>query len=66
MLFAGANVALLYRTFMGRPRDLVRDPDFRAYGAILAVAAVGMTVGAAAAPRSPHGAGGGHLRRRAA
>ncbi|CAN5779597.1 hypothetical protein BH23DEI1_BH23DEI1_23020 [soil metagenome] len=44
MLFAGANFALLYRTFMGRPRDLVRDAEFRAYGAILAVAAVGMTV----------------------
>jgi trk system potassium uptake protein len=39
MLFAGANFALLYRTFGGRPRDILRDPEFRAYASILAAAA---------------------------
>jgi trk system potassium uptake protein len=44
MVFAGANFALLYRSFGGRPRDLARDPEFRAYAALLSVAAVGLTL----------------------
>ncbi len=44
MVFAGANFALLYRALAGRPRDLGRDPEFRAYAAIIAAAAVGLTL----------------------
>jgi trk system potassium uptake protein len=43
MLFAGANFALLYRSLAGRPRDLLRDPEFRAYTLLLIVAAVALT-----------------------
>ena len=37
MLFAGANFALIYRAFAGRPRSLWRDPEFRTYVAVLVV-----------------------------
>ncbi len=40
MLFAGANFALLYRGLTGRPRDLLRDPEFRAYVTIATVASL--------------------------
>jgi trk system potassium uptake protein len=40
MLFAGANFALLYRLFVGRPSDLLRDPEFRTYVAVLLIASV--------------------------
>lgn len=41
MFFAGANFALLYRAATGRPRDLFRDAELRAYTWIL-VAASGL------------------------
>ena len=38
MTLAAVNFALLFRAFMGRPRDLARDPELRAYAAIVLVA----------------------------
>jgi trk system potassium uptake protein len=38
MLFAGANFALLYRGAAGRPREILRDPEFRAYVGIAVTA----------------------------
>ena len=38
MVFAGANFALQYRAFTGRPRLLLRDAEFRTYIAIAVVA----------------------------
>jgi trk system potassium uptake protein TrkH len=35
MLLAGANFALQYRVYSGRPRLLSRDPEFRAYAGIV-------------------------------
>ncbi|MEX2502642.1 MAG: TrkH family potassium uptake protein, partial [Trueperaceae bacterium] len=43
MLFAGVNFALQYRALSGRPRALLRDPEFRAYLAVVATAAVAAT-----------------------
>ena len=40
MVFAGANFALQHQALMGRPSLLLRDPEFRAYLAIVLVAAV--------------------------
>ena len=42
MTLAAVNFALLWRAFAGRPRDLLRDPELRAYLAI--VLAVGTLV----------------------
>jgi trk system potassium uptake protein len=44
MLFAGANFALLYRSLGGRPRDLVRDPEFRTYALLLATGTISLTL----------------------
>ena len=38
MVFAGANFALQFRALTGRPRLLLRDPEFRTYLSIAAVA----------------------------
>lgn len=38
MTLAAVNFALLFRAFFGRPRDLARDPELRAYAAIVLVA----------------------------
>jgi trk system potassium uptake protein len=43
MLFAGANFALLYRAVVGRPLVLWRDPELRAYLAVLLLCALGLT-----------------------
>ena len=43
MFLAGVNFALQYRVFLGRPGVLVRDEEFRAYAAIVLVAAVLVT-----------------------
>jgi trk system potassium uptake protein TrkH len=57
MAFAGANFALQYRAFTGRPRVLLADPEFRAYLAIALTAAAALTLllapqlGPGAAPR---------------
>ena len=57
MAFAGANFALQYRAFTGRPRILLADPEFRAYVAIALAAGVALTLlllpayGPAEAPR---------------
>ncbi len=40
MALAGANFALLYRAFSGRPRTLIRDPEFRTYIAIAVIGAL--------------------------
>ncbi|MCA9838711.1 MAG: TrkH family potassium uptake protein [Trueperaceae bacterium] len=40
MLLAGANFALLYRAFSGRPKSLVRDPEFKTYVAISIIASL--------------------------
>lgn len=37
MTLAAVNFALLYRAFVGRPRDLWRDPELRAYVTVVAV-----------------------------
>lgn len=42
MFLAGASFALLFRAFSGRPRTLLRDPEFRLY-ALLAIGA-GLTL----------------------
>jgi trk system potassium uptake protein len=39
MTLAAVNFALLFRAFLGRPRDLLRDPELRTYVAIVVVAA---------------------------
>jgi trk system potassium uptake protein len=38
MTLAAVNFALLFRAFMGRPRDLWRDPELRTYVAIVVIA----------------------------
>ncbi|TVR94787.1 MAG: TrkH family potassium uptake protein, partial [Trueperaceae bacterium] len=38
MTLAAVNFALLFRAFMGRPRDLARDPELRTYVAIVLIA----------------------------
>jgi trk system potassium uptake protein len=38
MSLAAVNFALLFRAFMGRPRDLARDPELRTYVAIVLIA----------------------------
>jgi len=43
MFLAGANFALQYRALLGRPGVLVRDEEFRVYGAIVLVAALLVT-----------------------
>lgn len=35
MSFSGINFALLYRAFSGRPQSLLKDPEFKAYIAII-------------------------------
>jgi trk system potassium uptake protein TrkH len=40
MTFAGANFALLYRAFTGKPRSLLKDPEFKVYLAIATSAAL--------------------------
>ena len=40
MIFAGANFALQFRAFAGRPRILFRDAEFRAYLGVAAVSAL--------------------------
>jgi trk system potassium uptake protein len=44
MTFAGANFALQYRALMGRPRELTRDPELRAYLLIILVAGALVTL----------------------
>jgi trk system potassium uptake protein TrkH len=43
MVFAGTNFALLYRALIGRPKDLWRDIEFRAYLIIILVAGTALT-----------------------
>jgi trk system potassium uptake protein len=43
MLFAGANFALVYRAFTGRPWALWNDPEFRTYLAVLLVGALALS-----------------------
>jgi trk system potassium uptake protein len=43
MTLAGANFALQYRAVMGRPLDLLRDSEFRAYIAIIVLSAAALT-----------------------
>ncbi len=38
MFLAGASFALLFRAFSGRPRSLLRDPEFRLYALLAATA----------------------------
>ena len=38
MTLAAVNFALLFRAFLGRPRDLARDPELRTYVAIVLLA----------------------------
>lgn len=38
MTLAAVNFALLYRAFLGRPRDLLRDPELRTYALIVLIA----------------------------
>jgi trk system potassium uptake protein len=38
MTLAAVNFALLFRAFLGRPRDLLRDPELRAYATIVLIA----------------------------
>jgi trk system potassium uptake protein len=38
MTLAAVNFALLFRAFIGRPRDLLRDPELRAYALIVLIA----------------------------
>lgn len=44
MVFAGANFALQYRAITGRPRDLLRDAELRAYLIIIALASAVLTL----------------------
>lgn len=43
MFLAGANFALHYRALRGRPGDLFRDEEFRAYTGIITVATLALT-----------------------
>lgn len=43
MFFAGASFPLLYRAITGRPRDLLRDAEFRTYTAILLAMSAGLS-----------------------
>jgi trk system potassium uptake protein len=38
MTLAAVNFALLFRAFLGRPRDLLRDPELRTYAIVVLVA----------------------------
>lgn len=42
MFLAGASFALLFRAFSGRPRSLLRDPEFRLYTLLALLAAAGL------------------------
>ena len=42
MLFAGANFALIYRAFAGRPRSLGRDPEYRTYVTVLVLGSLAL------------------------
>ncbi len=42
MLFAGANFALLYRGVVGRPMEILRDAEFRAYVLIATIASLAL------------------------
>jgi len=44
MFFSGASFALLYRAITGRPRDLVRDAEFRTYALILVTMSAGLAL----------------------
>ncbi len=44
MTFAGANFALLYKAFSGRPKSLLRDIEFRVYIGIAVTAALLLTL----------------------
>ena len=44
MTLAAVNFALLWRAFVGRPRELLRDPELRAYVAIVLVVGTLVTV----------------------
>ena len=44
MTFAGANFALLYRAVSGRPKDLLRDAEFKAYLGIAVSASIGIAL----------------------
>ena len=44
MIFAGANFALQYQAVLGRPKDLLRDTEFRAYLFILGAASIFLTI----------------------
>jgi len=43
MTFAGVNFALQYRALVGRPKELLRDPELRAYVLIILVAGAFLT-----------------------
>ena len=55
MTFAGANFALQYRALMGRPGELTRDPELRAYLLIIVVAGA-LVTGALLGTYDPLGA----------
>jgi trk system potassium uptake protein TrkH len=38
MIFAGTNFTLMYLTFLGRPKVLLRDPEWRTYACIILIA----------------------------
>tara|TARA_Y100000814_G_scaffold276006_1_gene235831 strand:- start:22916 stop:24295 length:1380 start_codon:yes stop_codon:yes gene_type:complete len=44
MILAGTNFALQYRALIGRPRDIWRDTEFRAYLIIILAAGTALTV----------------------
>lgn len=44
MLFAGANFALQFRALIGRPRELLRDAEFRAYLVVIVGAAAALVL----------------------
>lgn len=44
MIFAGANFALQFRALVGRPGELFRDAEFRAYSAIIVTSGVALTL----------------------
>ncbi|MBX3143452.1 MAG: TrkH family potassium uptake protein [Trueperaceae bacterium] len=50
MFLAGVSFALLYRAFSGRPRSLLRDPEFRLYS-VISVSA-GLVIAAVLASQS--------------
>jgi trk system potassium uptake protein TrkH len=45
MVLAGANFALHFKLLRGKPRPLLRDPEFRLYATVLGGAAVLLTAG---------------------